>query len=60
MDKLLLIGDVAKYLNVSTVTVYRLVETRKIAFYKIKGCLRFKQKDVDGFLDRSRVDLVEY
>jgi len=45
-------------LAVSKITVYRLVETRKIPFYKIKGCIRFAEKDIFGYLDQRRIEPV--
>ena len=57
--KLYTINQVAEILAVSKITVYRLVETRKIPFYKIKGCIRFTEKDIFSFLDQSRIEPVE-
>ena len=56
--KLYTIDQVAKMLAVSKITVYRLVETRKIPFYKIKGCIRFAEKDIFGYLDQRRIEPV--
>lgn len=50
--------DLAEYLNVSKTTVYRLVETRKIAFYKIKGAIRFQMKDIEDYLEKNRVNTI--
>lgn len=57
--KLYTINQVAEILAVSKITIYRLVETRKIPFYKIKGCIRFAEKDIFSYLDQSRIESVE-
>jgi len=57
--KLYTINQVAEVLAVSKITVYRLVETRKIPFYKIKGCIRFTEKDIFDYLNQSRIESVE-
>lgn len=48
--------ELAKFLNVSKVTVYRLIETRKIPFYKIKGSIRFAEPDVLKYLEQNRIE----
>jgi len=50
------VDELAEILNISKITVYRLVETRKIPFYKIKGCIRFSEMDILNFLENSRVN----
>ena len=50
------VDELAEILNISKITVYRLVETRKIPFYKIKGCIRFSEIDILSFLESSRVN----
>lgn len=54
--KLFTTDDLAKILNVSKVTIYRLVETRKIPFYKIKGSIRFAEKDIHDYLATNRIE----
>ena len=46
--------DLAKLLHVSKETIYRLVESRKISFYKIKGSIRFAEKDVLKYLEENK------
>jgi len=53
--KLYTVEEIAVVLGMSKITVYRLIETRKISFYKIKGCIRFAETDVLRFLDSNRV-----
>ena len=49
-------GDVAEFLGISKSTLYLMVETRKLPFYKIGGSLRFKMSDVEEFLKKLRVE----
>ena len=44
--KLLSIKDLGRIFNISQTTAYRIVEGRKIPFYKINGVLRFSEKDI--------------
>lgn len=57
--KLYTINQVAEILAVSKITVYRLVESRKIPFYKIKGCVRFAEADILDYLGKTRVEPAE-
>jgi excisionase family DNA binding protein len=59
-DKLMSIEELCNFLNVSKTTGYRLIESRKIAFYKIKGCIRISKKDVLKFLEDSKVETIKY
>ena len=49
-------NELAKLLKISRVSVYRLVEQRKIPFLKINGSLRFDQDDIIAFLKDSRIE----
>jgi excisionase family DNA binding protein len=44
------VKEVAKFLKISTVTLYRLTEARKINFKKVGGQLRFTKKDIADYL----------
>lgn len=46
---------VAAILGVSVATVYRLVESRSIPFFRVAGSLRFDRADVDRYLEAQRV-----
>ncbi len=48
--------DVARLLKISRATVYRLVESRRLPFYKIGNSLRFDKRDVLAFLRQHRVE----
>lgn len=49
-------GDLALFLGISKSTLYLLVETRKLPFYKVGGGLRFKMSDVEEYLEKARVE----
>lgn len=57
--KLLSTSDLAKFFNISKTTVYRIVEGRKIPFYKINGALRFDEKDILEYLKENRVEPIK-
>jgi len=52
-DKLITPNELAEFLQISKSSVYLLVETRKIPFYKIGGSLRFRKSDIDEYLQKS-------
>lgn len=58
--KLLSIKDLGKIFNISQSTAYRIVDGRKIPFYKIGGVLRFSEKDILGYLDENRIDQIQH
>lgn len=59
MNKMLSGNQVAEMFNVSKATIYRLVETRKIPFYKIGGVLRFGEDDITKYLEQSRINTIK-
>jgi len=56
MDKLLSKQDVAKLMKVSVKTIdrFRDLKTNKLKYLKIKGTVRFRQLDVDDFLNKHK------
>jgi len=52
--KLYNINEVAKLLNVSKVTIYRLTESQTLPCYKIKGCVRISHNDIMKYLEKIR------
>lgn len=54
--KLYNIDELTRFLSVSKTTVYRLIETRQIPFYKIKGCIRIAHDDVMKYLEQNRLE----
>ncbi len=53
IPNLLTPNELARFLRISKVSVYRLVNSRKMPFYKIQGVLRFDKKDVLEYLDQN-------
>ena len=47
--------DAAKYLCVSTSTLYKMTHRKEIPFYKMGSRNLFKQTDLDNFLEERRV-----
>jgi len=58
--KLLSIKDLGRIFNISQTTAYRIVEGRKIPFYKINGVLRFSEKDILSYLEENRIDQIQH
>lgn len=48
----------ASLFGVSIASIYRLVDSRKIPFYKVGGCLRFAKDDIDAYLESHRVESI--
>ena len=55
-NKLLTPDQLADFLNISKTTVYRLIDSRKIPFYKIGGSIRFDKKDIMNYLQESKIN----
>ncbi len=58
--KLLSIKDLSELFSISKKTAYRVVDSRKIPFYKISGVIRFSEKDVLNYLKENRVDQIQH
>ena len=56
--ELLTRDEVAHLLKISRAGVYRLVEHRRIPFYKVGGSLRFAKSDVIAYLRQHRVTAI--
>lgn len=56
--KLYTTDELAKIFNISKPTVYRIIESRKIPFYKVKGSIRFSRDDVLKYLEENRIESV--
>ena len=52
--------ELAEFLSVSKATVYRLVGRRKLPFHRIGGMLRFKEQDIEKYLEDERIEPVKY
>ena len=55
IPKLLTPNELARALRISKAGVYRLVEKRIMPFYRVKGSLRFDQRDVFDYLQKARI-----
>ena len=53
--KLMTIDEVAELFRVSKVTIYRMVESRIIPFYRLGGRLRFNEEEMLSYLESQRV-----
>lgn len=59
LPKMLSTAELAELLNISKAGVYRLIEQRRIPFYKIMGSLRFDRDDVIAYLKQNRFEPVD-
>lgn len=57
--KLLTIDQVAEMFIVSKPTVYRMVQSRILPFYRIGRHLRFDEGEILDYLERQRVSPIE-
>jgi len=60
MKNFLTIKKVREILNVSEVTVNRLMYKRKIPFFKIGGLIRFDEEDVNQYLQDNYWDWAKH
>jgi excisionase family DNA binding protein len=49
------LNDICKIFQVSKITVYRWIKTKKIPAYKVGGAYLFKKPDIEKFLEESKV-----
>jgi len=56
--RLLRVNDVARILNISSSSVYRMVEKRLVTFYKLRSGLRFKEKDIEQYVQDCRTEAI--
>ena len=47
--------DVAKQLGVAQITIYKWCERGVLPHFRLQGCIRFSQDDVDTFVKHRRV-----
>ena len=50
------IGGVSYYPNIIERTIYRLVSGKKIPAFKVGGSWRFRQSDVDMWIEENQTD----
>jgi excisionase family DNA binding protein len=53
--RLLTVDDAARFLSLSSSTVRRLQQARKIPFAKVGGSIRFLMKDLRSYVEKARV-----
>lgn len=53
---LLTVEQAADWINMSTRYVRRLVDQRRIPFYRVGRCIRLKTTDLDQHVEAGRVD----
>ena len=56
--ELLTVDQVSKVLNVSKTSVYRLVSSRSLPFFKLGHNLRFRKDDVLEFMNKNYVESI--
>ena len=54
MDELLTVSETMEKLKISKATLYRYVAEGVLGSYKIKGNRRFKVKDIEALVERSK------
>ena len=55
-SEFLSVRDVARYLGIATVSVYRLVERRAIPVYRVLRKLLFRRCDVSAWIETKRTE----
>jgi excisionase family DNA binding protein len=53
------VHDVALYLKVDEKTVYRLVQRAELPGFKVAGTWRFKQTDIDAWIEQRKSQSTE-
>lgn len=49
-------ADAAKYLGITTRTLYRFIDNGELVGYRFGRVIRLKQTDVDEFIESSRIE----
>lgn len=55
MEILLTVHDLSKTLKVSQVWIYKLVREKRIPFYHVEKCVRFKPSEIEKWLEDRRM-----
>jgi len=56
LPKLLTPPEAASFLRISRASLYRLVDTRQIPFYRVGRGLRFSEEDLQKYLAGNRIE----
>ena len=59
MSKLLTTTDIAKMLCISKPSVYNLISSKQINFYKIGNSIRIKEEDFNKYLEENKVNIIK-
>lgn len=54
MEKLLTLYELADYLKLDKFTIYRMVYRKQLPAIKVANQWRFKEKDIDKWLERNK------
>ncbi len=55
MSRLLTMDEASEYLGISKLTLYGWVSTRKLAFVKVGRLVKFRQQDLDKWIDQHTI-----
>jgi len=55
MSRLLTMDEASEYLGISKLTLYGWVSARKLGFVKVGRLVKFKQQDLDKWIDQHTV-----
>ena len=55
MSRLLTMDEASEYLGISKLTLYGWVSARKLGFIKVGRLVKFRQRDLDKWIDRHTV-----
>jgi len=58
LPKLLSPDEAALALGLSKASIYRLVETRALPFYRVSASLRFSEEDLQNYLSGRRIETI--
>ncbi len=56
MEKLLNISQAAEMLGIKPVTLRLWISLKKIPYYKIGKCIKFKPSEIEAFINATRVE----
>ena len=59
-DTLLTVGEVAEYLHVVTITVYRMIDRGDLKAVKVGRVWRVRREDLEQYLNRPVLDEVDH
>jgi excisionase family DNA binding protein len=54
MDKWLTLEQIAEYLQMSTSSIYKMAQAKKIPSYKVGRQWRFKKEEIDKWVEKKK------